>query len=131
MAQTIETRGIVGELRESRQRIADLERELERLREDCRYVAHRARCLLTDSEEAQELDTGHALDVLVAAAGVDGTRIIEPEADDIERAQEVGQTMTIDELLPQCAACGSDDIDPRDESDYCDRCRQETGKNAR
>ena len=80
MAQTIETKGIVRELRESRQRIADLERELGRLREDCRYVAQRARALLVDSEEAQSLDSGHALDVLIDAAGVDGTRIIEPEA---------------------------------------------------
>ena len=123
--------GIVAELRAARAEVDRLALELERLREDCRYVAHRARCLLTDSEEAQELDTGHALDVLVDAAGLDGTKILEPEADDIERAQEVGQTMTIDELLPQCTACGSDDIDPRDESDYCDRCRQEIGKNAR
>jgi len=81
MAQLRVEAGIVAELRAARAEVDRLALELERLREDCRYVAHRARCLLTDSEEAQELDTGHALDVLVDAAGIDGTRIIEPEAD--------------------------------------------------
>ncbi len=55
MAQTIETKGIVRELRESRQRVADLERELERLREDYRYVVHRARCLLKEEYETLPL----------------------------------------------------------------------------
>jgi hypothetical protein len=82
MAQTIE-KGIVRELREARhmliedkQRIADLERELGRLREDCRFVAQRARALS---------NTAFAInDVLIDAAGIDGKRIIEPELEDAD-----------------------------------------------
>ena len=76
MPRTIE-KGIVAELRAARAEVDRLALELERLREDCRFVAHRARCLLTDSEAEQHLDTGHALDVLIDAAGVDGTKITE------------------------------------------------------